>query len=282
MSIKEAFDAVNSNFTELYDTYIIEQISESVRDIEATFSGGTVTSAVEILDPSASTDVNSGALIVNGGTGIAGNLNIGGSATISGNLTIGGNVSVQKVTTASVDTGTITSTLATSDEISARLISIEKITSDASLTIDVDTILEGNLSAAGSVFVGTLDTTDINLTGLINGTTRWFNGNIVMEPGYGINQASRLIGGTIVGSGNSPSTDINSGSLQVRGGAGITGNLNIGGTAKFLSNVSVANFYIPSSSSDSGTPGQLSWDENYFYIYADTQWIRFPKDTGSW
>ena len=53
-------------------------------------AGGTITGATHITDTTQSTTSTSGALIVDGGVGIAKNLNVGGDAIISGTLTVVG------------------------------------------------------------------------------------------------------------------------------------------------------------------------------------------------
>ena len=62
-------------------------------------TGGTLTGATHITDITQSTTVSSGALIVDGGAGIAKNLNVGGDAIITGSLTVvGGTTSTSSST----------------------------------------------------------------------------------------------------------------------------------------------------------------------------------------
>lgn len=406
MSIKEAFDAVNSNFAELYDTYIVERISEEIQDIESTFTGGTISNTIEIVSTVSSTGTDSGALVVDGGVGIAGNLNVGGAGSVNGNLRVVGNVTTQHVTSSSLEvsnrltageldaaaismTGniscgnigvsgsvdadsiyiadlggiyrlevdttmsasaitatnltadtailtnltagdavadnltatdltattlnsstitsvnltaeavnatnltagdinsatlnsvTINSTNITSDEISAPLITANTITSSGTLVFDSEVNFTGNVFTDKITANDTLTVADVTVNGLINGSTRWFNGNLIIEDGYGINGSSRVLT-NFLQTGIGEATGLGTGSLRSLGGCSIDGNLYVGGGANFLSNTSISNSYVPAASTDSGTAGQISWDEDYFYVYVGTQWIRFAKDTGSW
>lgn len=64
-------------------------------------AGGTIrSSAARVIDTRNSTSASSGALVVDGGTGIAKDLNVGGNVLVAGNLTVSG-------TTTTVDTQTI-------------------------------------------------------------------------------------------------------------------------------------------------------------------------------
>lgn len=58
-------------------------------------------------------------------------------------------------------------------------------------------------------------------------------------------------------------------------GGNIDGNINVNGTV--YTNSLVAGSNPPSSSTDHGTPGTITWDANYVYICVDTdQWVRAP------
>ena len=417
MSIKEAFDAVNTNFTELYDTYIVELISEAVQDIPSTFTGGIISNATEIVSTVSSTGVDSGALVVDGGVGIAGNLNIGGASYINGNLRIVGNVVTQHVTSNSLEIlntavgaltvaggvgingilnvggtasfgselqiiGNVTSLGLVSDNITAvnltttdlnavnlnasdltatnlnanaailtglldaeNIVSVnfntENITATNSTALVISTtnltaeainvtnlgagditseslnsgniasinitsnqisapliltdtiapserlVINGGVDINGNIFTNEITTSttitagNIEINGLINGTTRWFNGNLIINEGYGINGTSRVLT-NFLQTGIGEATELGTGSLRSLGGGSINGNLFVGGNASFLSNTTISNSYVPTTSTDGGSPGQISWDDDYFYVYVGTQWIRFAKDSGSW
>ena len=67
--------------------------------------GGTfdVTGATNINNTTSSTSATSGALIVDGGMGVAENLNVGGNVAVTGNLTISGTTTTVNSTTVTID-----------------------------------------------------------------------------------------------------------------------------------------------------------------------------------
>lgn len=74
----------------------------------------TLTSRVNIKGVTQSNDVNSGSLVVSGGTGIAKNLNVGGNINASGNSNITGTLTVLELTTLSsvdINSGSIDGTV---------------------------------------------------------------------------------------------------------------------------------------------------------------------------
>jgi hypothetical protein len=82
-----AFDKANSSYVHANSAY------------DKANTGGTLTGATHITDTTQSTTDSNGALIVDGGVGIAKNLNVGGSAIITGSLTVvGGTVSTASST----------------------------------------------------------------------------------------------------------------------------------------------------------------------------------------
>jgi hypothetical protein len=104
------------------------------------------TNAVTVVANTVSTSTTTGALIVGGGAGIAGNLNVGGSGIIAGNLTVTGNVAGANLITVGNVSGTnITGTVATAAQ--------PNITSVGTLTSLAVTgnITGGNVSTTGSV-----------------------------------------------------------------------------------------------------------------------------------
>ena len=67
------------------------------------------------------------------------------------------------------------------------------------------------------------------------------------------------------------------GALQVSGGTGITGNLNVGGTINGLGAVQPGG---PASATAAGTAGQVRWDDNYIYVCTATNtWKRVAIST---
>jgi hypothetical protein len=63
------------------------------------------------------------------------------------------------------------------------------------------------------------------------------------------------------------SENTTSGALQVFGGAGITGNLHVGGTINGLGAVQPG---TPASPTAAGTAGEIRWDSNHIYVCTQT------------
>lgn len=257
MSIKEAFDVVNANFNYLTIEAIPEQIADAVANISASFTGGNISSATRILSNVSSTSITNGAFVVDGGVGVAGNVNIGETLT-SNNVSITGDISADNIST--------TSNISTTNLAVSGLTSVNSMTANISnvsgLSTLYDTRNNGNLEVIGETL---------------------FRANVFMTGVAGINTAGRLRGNTIIAQGAVDSTNTTSGSLQVIGGAGIGGNINIGGNLTVAGLATVGNSYVPTSPTSTGVAGQMTWDQNYFYICVGTdQWIRFAKDIGAW
>jgi len=87
-NVIDYFTLVLSEVPEATDKLEIRYLSTGVAS--ATYTGGNIAGAAHIIDITPSTSSNTGALIVNGGVGIAGNLSIDGS--INGNLIPGKDV----------------------------------------------------------------------------------------------------------------------------------------------------------------------------------------------
>jgi hypothetical protein len=257
MSIREAFDVVNTNFNYLSIEAIPEQIADAVANISASFTGGNIASATRILSNTNSTSITTGAFVVDGGVGIAGNVNIGEALTVD-SVSIAENISaVNALISGNVSSANLSvSGLTSINSISANIATV------AGLSTLQDTRNNGNLEVIGETL---------------------FRANVFMTGVAGINTAGRLRGNTIIAQGATDSTNTTSGSLQVIGGAGIGGNINVGGNLTVAGLATVGNSYVPSSASSTGVAGQMTWDQDYFYICVGTnQWIRFAKDTGAW
>lgn len=252
MSIREAFDVVNANFNYLSIEAIPEQVADSIADLSAnlstTFTGGNISSATRILSNTDSISSVTGAFVVDGGAGIAGNVNIGEMLTAN-SVSITGNLSAANAS--------ITGSISTAN------LAVSGLTSVSSM------IMAGGLEISA---------------GPGPGADSLFTGNITFGSASGINISSRIRGNTVVAYGAVNSTDPVTGALLVpNGGAGIVGNVNVGQNLNVSGNVIVNNSYVPTGSTSTGTAGHLTWDQAWFYICVGTnQWIRFAKDTGAW
>jgi len=127
---------------------------------------GDFTGVVNINDTTTSTNTATGALIVDGGTGIAENLNIGGDLNVGTNADISGTLDVTLTTT--MTTVSLDSIGVTRDITSGGLIQANALVSDTSLTAGT------SVSAGTTLSVGT----DLTVSG-----TSTFNNNISMDSG---------------------------------------------------------------------------------------------------
>jgi hypothetical protein len=263
MSIREAFDVVNANFNYLTIEAIPEQIADAVANLSATFTGGNITLSTRILSNTDSTNTTTGAFVVDGGAGIGGNVNLAKNISVGQSLT--------------ANSATISSDISTLSLTASGAISSASLTTNnlaVADTITTDSITVSNVS--------TLGTTRNNGTLEVVGETT-FRSNIFITGIAGVNTSGRLRGNTIVATGSTDSTNTTSGSLQVFGGAGIVGNVNVGQNLTVIGNVKISNSYVPSSPNSPGETGQVTWDTDNFYICVGTdQWIRFAKDTQAW
>lgn len=261
MSIKEAFDVVNANFNyitiEAIPIQVANAVSDAVANIASSFTGGNISSATRILSDADSTSSSTGALIVDGGVGIAGSVNVGETL------------------------------FANELEVTASLTAL-----NATITGDISST---NLSLTGLGSINSLTANTVSVSGLSTFSETRNNGNlevigesllrsnVFITGTAGINAAARVSGNLVFATSSIDSINPNTGSLRVFGGAGIVGNVNIGGNLTVNGSITVGNSYVPAGPTSSGVAGQMSWDQNWFYICVGTdQWIRFAKDTGVW
>jgi predicted nucleic acid-binding Zn-ribbon protein len=201
---------------------------------------------VDISGTTPSTSTTTGAFTVVGGTGIGGNINIGGIANIGGNANITGTMVVLgNVTMGNANIGgTNGRTYIKSDVVFE---SDEFLSTQACIALFTTTTTTLNIGlAAQTVNIGSLsgNTTvfnALNVVGNIYGnlgnptTLTGVGGNLKVDyttTTANLNASYSNIGNIAVGSVTNPtwaqSTSATTGALQVLGGAGVTGNINVG------------------------------------------------------
>lgn len=298
---------------------IISVNTLTVNNLETDFGNLKISSTLS------STSTTTGALTVAGGVGIGGDLWVGGAAYIGGSLILDtANLSSYAVTSliAGTDTAVSTSTGAVTIWDSSTLQSVTnrgattnnavKITNTTTttstntgaLTIAGGVGIGGDLYVGGTFYAGgqAVLTTASFVSAISSGTdisiTTTGTSTIV------INDVSTLQ--SVTGRGatttnviyltsTSPSTSPTSGALQVTGGVGIQGNLNVGGsTSTFAGNIGLS--VKPSqwntsqtqaieftagavASYSSGSSGWM-WFESNGYVNSSFQHIY--KNTGTW
>jgi hypothetical protein len=186
-------------------------------------AGLTASGASVFTDATASTGYSSGAVLVTGGVGIAGNLNVNGATSnfykdvvITGNLTAGNIIST---------TSTLSST--------GGIIYLQNGISgdngyDAGLEINY--YLPGQGAKKG--FLGWERTT---------GNLKYYGIDATVGSGVYSGTAGSAAFGAYYAVNTTPSTSTTSGALQVAGGAGIAGNVYVGGNEVITGNSTVGN-----------------------------------------
>ena len=257
MSIREAFDVVNANFNYLTIEAIPEQIADAVADISATFTGGNIALSTRILSNTDSTNTTTGAFVVDGGVGINRDVNVGGTLTTNDVSVINEISAAGALISGNISTANFTASALTSvNSLTANTISVSNLTNLA------ETRNNGNLEIVGETLI---------------------RANVFITGTAGINAAARVRGNIVLATSSNDSTDPTTGALQVYGGAGIIKNVSIGGNITVAGTTTIGSTSVPTASSSAGSAGQITWDQNWFYVCVGTdQWIRFAKDTQAW
>ena len=157
-------------------------------------SGIVSLSGLAVTNTTASTSTSSGALIVSGGFGLAGNAFIGGTVYVPSTTASNFSNLLVSNTTSSTSTG------------SGAL------------------VVNGGLGIAGNAFIGGTFVQQNNTSSV--GTN---SGAFTIVGGVGI-AGNAFIGGTFVQQNSTSSVGTNSGSMSIAGGMGLAGNAFIGGT----------------------------------------------------
>ena len=201
-------------------------------------AGLTVSGASAFTDATASTGYSSGAVLVTGGVGIAGNLNVNGATSnfykdvvITGNLTAGNIIST---------TSTLSST--------GGIIYLQNgISGDNNqdVGLEINYYLTGQGAKKG--FLGWERT---------SGNLKYYSIDAAAGGGVYSGTAGSAAFGAYYATNTTPSTSATTGALQVAGGAGISGNINVGTNAVVTGNATVGN--ISTSGKITGTTGNVT------------------------
>jgi hypothetical protein len=262
---------------------------------QSTVGGQGLSSAgvVQITNNSTTTSAASGALQVTGGVGIGGNLYITGISTLVGNVNIGGNLTVSG---ASVSIGA--SDLAIQDPIINlhTYANLEPLLGNDGADIGIKMHYYDNADRAaflgrdngtgflewwakgtdgGNIFNGTdYGTIKSGEIWLANTTTSTSTTTGALRVGGGAGIAGDVyVGGIIDTTSNAQATSTSTGALQVTGGASITtGNLYIGGSAGTA--IVHTGHILPSSNLTANLGSSTAWYNTFFGVstqarYAD-------------
>ena len=184
-------------------------------------AGFTASGPSTFTDTTASTGYSSGAIVISGGVGIAGNLNVNGATSnfykdvvITGNLTAGNIIST-------------TSTLSSSGGIIYLQTGINT-DNNSDAGVEINYYIAGQGAKKG--FIGWERT---------SGNLKYYSTNATVAAGVYSGTPGTAQFGAYYAVNTTPSTSTTSGALQVAGGAGIAGNLYVGGNTT-VGNISVS------------------------------------------
>ncbi len=181
---------------------------------------------VNINGTTQSDNTTSGALVVDGGAGIAKNLNVGGEANIAGNTLVGGNLTV---------TGSVSMGSASFDSLDNT--PIGQNGADLGSFTDLDSTYFAN---TGDTDLGTAGTgTSVTVYGNDDAINKNTGALIVNDGGLGV-ELKIHAGGDITSDSNINGVDFNaSGNMYVDGSADVLGTLNADGIVTFGSTLDV-------------------------------------------
>jgi hypothetical protein len=248
--------AVNTNtgYVTVWNTSTLQSI---------TARGSGTNQAITLLNTSSSIGTNSGALVVSGGVGIGGNLNVGGSLTSNGfQVLTTSSISNSAVISIRAGTDTAVSNTASGTVYIWNTSTLQSITSRGnstpySLTITSSTqsnstntgalVVSGGVGVGGNITVnGYVSATNVTYSNLLYGVTSKFVGTVTITAGVasvstqtgslvvangGIGVGGQVNASSVKTNDNTTATINGVGSLQVVGGAYISNNLVVMGSA---------------------------------------------------
>ena len=158
---------------------------------------------------------------------------------------------------------------------------------------------EGN----GYVFLESKDTADVfydaSEMGIVNQAGAWYSSNSwarqekLVSANYFYGGFKNKLYGTSVYIDNSTYADSNF-AMLIDGGVRVFNDVEVGAynprygeilpaNLTVRGNVTFVPTTVPATSTDTGTPGMISWDENYFYVcIAENSWKRVAISAGGW
>lgn len=233
---------------------------ENLDVVGATYLHSTldVDGITHILNTTNSTANNNGALVVDGGVGIAKNVNIGGAVDIDGNSSLHGTLTVDGATTLNSTLHTVGAVTFDSTLDVAGISNFNNTTDSTAYTngavvVDGGVGIAKRLNVHGAVdFDSTLNTdgaVTFNNTLDVDGATT-LNSTLDVDGASVLHSTLKVEGITSI-TNTTASTDYNNGALVVTGGVGIQGALNTHGAVDFDSTLNVDGVTTISNTTDS-------------------------------
>jgi len=218
-SIRDAFTKVRDNFNTIETTLVPTLITQEVANINAVFTGGTISNATTITDGTNSTNSSTGALVVVGGIGVGGSANF--ASDITSPLVTATSVTANTITAAltgsstGAHNGTVGAT--TPDTGAFTSVNATTITSSGDATVGGDFIVTGDATFNGQVnFSGTISYNNINASGTITAVNLESTGSSTFDSATVTNALS--VGTDITATGGVTADTLSAAN-------GITGNL---------------------------------------------------------
>jgi hypothetical protein len=207
--------------------------------VTGTVSGAalTATGPSAFTDTTASTGYSSGAVLVTGGVGIAGNLNVNGATS---------NFYKDVVITGNLTAGNIISTTSTLSSTGGVIYLQNGIGGDNGYDAGIEINYYVPSQGAKKGFLGWERTT---------GNLKYFSVDATVTGGVYSGTPGTAAFGAYYATNTTPSTSTTTGALQVAGGAGIVGNLNVGTNTVVTGNVTAGN--ITTGGKVTGTTGNI-------------------------
>jgi len=205
--------------------------------------GNNSNSNLVVISTTQATSVDTGALVVQGGAGIAGNLYVGGNLIVSNvsyeyqeiitttELVKGNLVAASGTISSSVDTGALVVVGGAGISGSLFITNTNDVSANIGLLHNANIAINANLGAYQSWANANLSSADNTINSIeanLGAFQNYANANIGSFYNYANTKIGSNSNSNLVVVSNTPSTTPNTGALTVIGGAGIAGNLNVG------------------------------------------------------
>lgn len=210
---------------------------ENLDVVGATYLHSTldVDGITHILNTTNSTANNNGALVVDGGVGIAKNVNIGGAVDIDGNSSLHGTLTVDGATTLNSTLHTV-GAVTFDSTLDVAGISNFNNTTDSTAYTNGAVVVDGGVGIAKRLNVH--GATDIDSTLNVDGATTL--NNTLHGVGAATFDSTLTVAGIVTVTNTTDATSTTTGSIHTAGGVGIAKQLRVGGNTNLGGTLTVA------------------------------------------